>query len=164
MHCVVENYNSELMKWTSAAILAFCRIVQWGWPTFSVTSILGMLAAAFTGMIESVSDYYAAARLSGAPPPPRSALNRGSMIEGIGCLLAGIIGTGNATTSYSENVGALAVTRVGSRRVIQIAGVIIVILGLVTKFGVFFATIPNPIVGGVLMVMFGVITSVVSSF
>lgn len=63
-------------------------------------------------MIESVGDYHACARLSGAPPPPRHAINRGIGIEGIGCLLAGAWGTGNGTTSYSENVGALGITKV----------------------------------------------------
>lgn len=63
-------------------------------------------------MVESVGDYYACARLVGAPPPPKHAINRGIGIEGLGCLLAGAWGTGNGTTSYSENVGALGITRV----------------------------------------------------
>lgn len=63
-------------------------------------------------MIESVGDYHACARLSGAPPPPKHAINRGIGIEGLGCLLAGAWGTGNGTTSYSENVGALGITKV----------------------------------------------------
>ena len=63
-------------------------------------------------MVESVGDYYACARLSGAPPPPVHAVNRGIGIEGIGCLLAGAWGSGNGTTSYSENVGAIGITKV----------------------------------------------------
>ena len=51
-------------------------------------------------MIESIGDYYAAARFSGARPPPTSAINRGIFVEGIGCILAGIWGTGSGTTSY----------------------------------------------------------------
>lgn len=63
-------------------------------------------------MVESVGDYHACARLVGAPPPPKHAINRGIGIEGLGCLLAGAWGSGNGTTSYSENVGALGITRV----------------------------------------------------
>lgn len=63
-------------------------------------------------MLESVGDYYACARLCGAPPPPKHAISRGIGVEGIGCLLAGAWGTGNGTTSYSENVGALGITKV----------------------------------------------------
>ena len=71
-----------------------------------------MLAGVLASMIESVGDYYACARLSGAPPPPRHAINRGIGMEGIGCLLAGAWGSGNGTTSYSENIGAIGITKV----------------------------------------------------
>ena len=72
----------------------------------------GMLAGVVASIIESVGDYYACARLSGAPPPPRHAINRGIGMEGIGCLLTGAFGTGNGTTSYSENIGAIGITKV----------------------------------------------------
>lgn len=85
---------------------------QWGLPTVSLAGVLGILAGVISSMIESVGDYHACARLSGAPPPPRHAINRGIGIEGLGCLLAGAWGTGNGTTSYSENVGALGITKV----------------------------------------------------
>ena len=70
-------------------------------------------------MVESIGDYYACARLVGAPPPPKHAINRGIGIEGLGCLLAGAWGTGNGTTSYSENVGALGITRVRLQTVVH---------------------------------------------
>lgn len=78
----------------------------------SLAGVVGILAGVISSMIESVGDYHACARLSGAPPPPKHAINRGIGIEGIGCLLAGAWGTGNGTTSYSENVGALGITKV----------------------------------------------------
>ena len=96
-------------------ILAYFSLVvigQWGTPTISVASVFGMLAGVLASMIESVGDYYACARLSGAPPPPRHAINRGIGMEGIGCLLAGAWGSGNGTTSYSENIGAIGITKV----------------------------------------------------
>ena len=71
-----------------------------------------MFAGVLASAIESVGDYYACARLSGAPPPPIHAVNRGIGIEGIGCIIAGMWGTGNGTTSYSENIGAIGVTKV----------------------------------------------------
>ena len=71
-----------------------------------------MLAGVVASIIESVGDYYACARLSGAPPPPKHAINRGIGMEGLGCLLTGAFGTGNGTTSYSENIGAIGITKV----------------------------------------------------
>ncbi|XP_062620724.1 solute carrier family 23 member 2-like [Saccostrea cucullata] len=50
---------------------------QWGTPTVSVSAVFGMLAGVLASMIESVGDYYACARLAGAPPPPVHAINRG---------------------------------------------------------------------------------------
>ena len=71
-----------------------------------------MLPGVIAAMVESLGDYYACARLSGAPPPPIHAINRGIGMEGIGCVLAGAWGSGNGTTSYSENIGAIAITKV----------------------------------------------------
>ncbi|KAI3371588.1 hypothetical protein L3Q82_024145 [Scortum barcoo] len=132
---------------------------QWGMPTVSLAGVVGILAGVISSMIESVGDYHACARLSGAPPPPKHAINRGIGIEGLGCLLAGAWGTGNGTTSYSENVGALGITKVGSRMVIVASGVLMVSMGVFGKVGAIFTTIPSPVVGGMFLVMFGVISA-----
>lgn len=50
---------------------------QWGTPTVTVAGVLAMLAGVLASSVESVGDYYACARISGAPPPPVHALNRG---------------------------------------------------------------------------------------
>ncbi|KAG8138025.1 putative Solute carrier family 23 member 2-like protein [Naja naja] len=133
---------------------------QWGVPTISLAGVFGIIAGVISSMVESVGDYYACARLSGAPPPPKHAINRGIGVEGIGCLLAGAWGTGNGTTSYSENVGALGITRVGSRMVIVAGGFVLLVTGMFGKIGAVFASIPTPIIGGMFLVMFGIITAV----
>lgn len=133
---------------------------QWGMPTFGAAAIVGMVAGYIASMVESIGDYYACARLSGAPVPDEKTINRGITFEGIGCLVAGIIGTGNGTTSYSENIGAIGLTRVGSRRVVLAGGAIMIVLGMISKFGALFTTIPTPIVGGMYCAMFGMIASV----
>uniref|UniRef100_A0A0P4WE00 Solute carrier family 23 member 2 n=3 Tax=Scylla olivacea TaxID=85551 RepID=A0A0P4WE00_SCYOL len=133
---------------------------QWGLPTVSAAAVLGMVAGVIASMIESIGDYYACARIAGAPPPPVHAINRGIGFEGIGCLLAGLWGSGNGTTSYSENIGAIGVTKVGSRRVVQFAAVTMMVSGVVGKFGAAMVTIPDPVVGGIFLVMFSMITAV----
>ncbi|XP_042352548.1 xan_ur_permease domain-containing protein [Plectropomus leopardus] len=142
-----------------AAWFSFPYPGQWGMPTVSLAGVVGILAGVISSMIESVGDYHACARLSGAPPPPKHAINRGIGIEGLGCLLAGAWGTGNGTTSYSENVGALGITKVGSRMVIVASGVLMIIMGVFGKVGAIFTTIPSPVIGGMFMVMFGVISA-----
>ncbi|XP_078527466.1 solute carrier family 23 member 1-like isoform X2 [Lissotriton helveticus] len=133
---------------------------QWGIPTISLAGVFGILAGVISSMVESVGDYHACARLSGAPPPPKQAINRGIGIEGIGCLIAGAWGTGNGTGSYSENIGALGITKVGSRMVIIAGGLLMILMGVFSKIGAVFATIPTPVIGGMFLVMFGVIAAV----
>lgn len=87
---------------------------QWGVPTVSVSSVLGMMAGVLASTMESIGDYYACARLSGAPPPPNHAINRGIAVEAFGCILAALWGTGNGTTSYSQNIAALGITKVSA--------------------------------------------------
>lgn len=133
---------------------------QWGMPQFGAAAFVGMLAGYVASMVESIGDYYACARLSGAPVPTEKLISKGIGMEGVGCLIAGIFGTGNGTTSYSENIGAIGLTRVGSRRVVQAGATMMLVLGVLGKFGALFTTIPQPIVGGMYCAMFGMIASV----
>jgi nucleobase transporter 1/2 len=133
---------------------------QWGMPTFSVPAVLGMMSAVLAGIIESVGDYYACARLSGAPVPHNNVVNRGIFIEGISCVMIGIFGTGTGLTSYSENIGAISITRVASRRVMFAGASIMILLGVFGKFAALFVSIPEPVVGGLFVMLFGIITSV----
>lgn len=133
---------------------------QWGPPVFGLAAFVGILAGFLASIVESVGDYYACARLAGAPPPDAKVINRGIGMEGIGCMIAGIFGTGNGTTSYSENIGAIGLTRVGSRRVVQAGAVLMILLATFGKFGGLFTTIPLPIVGGMYCAMFGMIAAV----
>ncbi|XP_041832678.1 solute carrier family 23 member 1-like [Melanotaenia boesemani] len=132
---------------------------QWGVPMVNLAAVFGILAGIICSMAESVGDYYACARLSGAPPPPKHAISRGIGVEGLGSLLAGAIGTGNGTTSFSENVAALGITKVGSRTVILLSGVLMILMGMLGKIGAIFTTIPMPVIGGMFLIMFGVITA-----
>lgn len=132
---------------------------QWGMPSVSLAGVIGIMAGIICSMAESVGDYHSCAKLSGAPPPPKHAINRGIGIEGVGSLLAGAFGTGNGTTSFSENIAVLGITKVGSRTVILLSGFVMILMGMLGKIGAIFTTIPSPVVGGMFLVMFGVITA-----
>ncbi|XP_056140345.1 solute carrier family 23 member 1 [Lampris incognitus] len=133
---------------------------QWGLPTVTVAGVLGMFSATLAGIVESIGDYYACARLSGATPPPVHAINRGIFTEGVCCIIAGLLGTGNGSTSSSPNIGVLGITKVGSRRVVQYGAGIMFLLGSVGKFTALFASLPDPILGGMFCTLFGMITAV----
>ncbi|XP_044732390.1 solute carrier family 23 member 1 [Chrysoperla carnea] len=132
---------------------------QWGLPTVSVSGVLGMLAGVLACTVESISYYPTTARMCNAPPPPVHAINRGIGTEGLGTILAGLWGSGNGTNTFGENVGAIGVTKVGSRRVIQWASLLMVLQGVINKFGAIFIIIPEAVVGGLFCVMFGMIAA-----
>jgi len=133
---------------------------QWGAPVFKAWAIIPMLGAMIASMVESIADYYACARLSGAPPPTGAVISRGLAAEGIGLFMSGIFGSGNGTTSYSENIGALQLTKVGSRAVVQTGALVMVLASLFGKFGAIFASMPYPMVGALYCCLFGVIVAV----
>ncbi|XP_072034956.1 solute carrier family 23 member 1-like [Amphiura filiformis] len=125
---------------------------QWGTPTVSAGAVFGIIAGVLCSILESVGDYYACARISSAPKPPHHAINRGILMEGIACICAGAWGTGIGVTSYSECVGNIGLTRVGSRIIAQVAAVVMLFFAVFAKVGALFATMPHPIIGGSLLV------------
>jgi solute carrier family 23 (nucleobase transporter), member 1 len=134
-------------------------IFPWGTPLFDIGFFVAILAAYLASMIESFGDYHAVSRMSGIGDPSKERINRGIGSEGIGCFLTGLVG-GFASTSYSENIGLVGLTKVASRYVVLIGAVALVVLGLVAKIGAIVATIPVPVVGGIYLALFGLIAAV----
>ena len=132
---------------------------QWGMPIFRGAAIGPMVGAMFVSMVESIGDYFACAQLAGAPPPSAAIVSRGLAGEGWGLVMCGLFGTSNGTTSYGENIGALGITKVGSRAVVQTGAVCMMIAGLFPKFGAIFAAMPGSMVAGLYICLFGMIAS-----
>lgn len=95
-----------------------------------------------------------------ASVPPSHAINRGIFMEGLGCVLSGFWGSGNGSTSYAMNIGTIGITRVASRRVIIVAGALMIVFGLVSKVGALFISIPDPILGGLFCYTFPLVVAV----
>lgn len=75
-------------------------------------------------------------------------MNRGIFIEGFCSFIGGFFGGGSSFSTYAKNIGAIEITRVASRRVLQIAGAMMILLGICTKFAAVIASIPDPLIGG----------------
>jgi len=133
---------------------------QWGFPQFTSGFAVGMMAGMLASVVESFGDYHSVARIAGKGAPNARRIDHGIGMEGAGNVFAGIMGTGNGCTSYTENVGAIAITGVASRYVVQIGAAVMIFVGYFGPVGELFATIPAPIIGGLYMVMFGQIAAV----
>jgi NCS2 family nucleobase:cation symporter-2 len=79
--------------------------------------------------------------------------------DGIGSAVSALFG-GMALTSYSQNIGVISITGVGSRFVVAAGGAFLVLMALVPKVGAIIALMPNAVLGGVLLFMFGMVASV----
>ncbi|MDY6826760.1 MAG: solute carrier family 23 protein [Bacillota bacterium] len=134
-------------------------ILPWGFPKFDFGFLLIVLAGYLASIIESYGDYHAINAAADAPPLKDSQISRGIGMEGVGCFFTGLFG-GFASTSYTENIGLIGLTKVASRYVVNIAVVVLLILGIVGKVGGVIATIPMPIVGGLYCLLFGMIASI----
>lgn len=152
--------DARMKSLDTAPWIYFPYPFQWGWPTVSLHGYLGFLTATIASIVESIGDYYAAARVCGMPALPPHAVNRGIALEGLGGMISGMVGSGGASVSYSQNIGAIAVTRVGSRRAFIWAGCIFVVAGLFGKLGALLSMIPDPVLGGIYVMGLGMVISV----
>ncbi|RZC66292.1 hypothetical protein C5167_009978 [Papaver somniferum] len=133
--------------------------LQWGKPTFQAGEAFAMMAASFAALIESTGTFIAVSRYGSATPIPPSILSRGVGWQGIGILISGLLGTLTGSSASVENAGLLALTRVGSRRVVQISACFMLFFSILGKFGALFASIPMPIIAAFYCVLFAYVAS-----
>ncbi|CAN6582721.1 unnamed protein product [Malus baccata var. baccata] len=148
----------------SAPWIRFPYPFQWGKPIFRASHVFGMMGAAIVTSAESTGAYFAAARLSGATPPPATVVSQSIGLQGVGMLLEGIFGAAVGTTASVENVGLLGLTHIGSRRAVQISTAFMFFFSIFGKFGAFFASIPLPIYAAMYCVLFGIVAAVGITF
>ena len=136
---------------------------KWGFPQINAITVagsFGMLAAYLSSMVESIGDYHSCAKMSEAPPPTAKMISKGLGAEGVGCLVAGLLQSGNGSTSYSENIGSIGLTRVAARRVIFCGAILMLVIPMIAKFSAILATLPQPVVGAMYVALFGLISAV----
>ena len=128
-----------------------------GWPHFQIVPILTLCIVMVVVMIESVGMFLAIGEIVGRPVDG-DALTRGLRADGVGTILGGIFNT-FPYTSFSQNVGLVGVTGVRSRWVTVGGGLIMLALGLVPKMGALVEAVPQVVLGGAGLVMFGMVAA-----
>jgi uracil-xanthine permease len=134
----------------------FTGILPWGAPKFSLLAVGAMLAGFFAVMIESIGDYHSCSYAAGLPDPEPKTISRGIGAEGLNCTLAGIFGA-VGTTSYTENIGLIGLTKVASLWVVRTGAVLLILMSMIGKLGALVATVPSPVIGGAYIALFGII-------
>jgi len=121
-------------------------------------AVIGVIVGYVGSITESIGDYAGTCAVSGIPYTTRH-MRRGITVEGIASVVGPLFG-GLPLTTYAQNTGVIATTRVASRRVIQVTAAILLLYGLSPKLGALLVLIPRPIVGSVFLVICGMIATV----
>lgn len=126
---------------------------------FELGAILTIAPLALATMVEHVGDVLAIGATCDRDYARNPGLFRTLTGDGLATSLSAMFG-GPANTTYSENTGVLAITRVWDPRVMQIAAVFAIILGCTPYLGAVIATIPTGVIGGISMILFGMIAAI----
>lgn len=124
----------------------------------SAAAILGFCLMGFISAIESIGAVSAICEGSAGRPATDRELVGATCADGIGTALAAIFGA-MPNTSFSQNVGLIAITGIMSRHIVTVGAIFLVICGLVPKIGALITTIPIEVLGGGVIVMFGMVAS-----
>ena len=130
---------------------------SFGMPTFDPVLILTMTLVMIVVMIESTGMFLALGEMTDRHVD-QAALTRGLRTDGLGTLIGGIFNT-FPYTSFSQNVGLVAVTGVKSRFVCVAGGIILILLGVIPKMAALVESLPTVVLGGAGLVMFGMVAS-----
>ena len=152
--------NVDFTPVVRAHWLSIPTVFPYGAPVFRLMPTLTMFLIYFIVMIETIGGWFAMEAITASKlTEPR--LNKGTLGEGLGCLISVLVG-GIPVTAYGTNAGVVQVTRVASRWATVYAGIILIILGLITKLMYVLAIIPPPVITGVFFVL--TITIVMAGF
>lgn len=128
-------------------------------PQISLTGIIAIAPIALVVFIEHIGDITTNGAVVGKDFFKNPGIHRTLLGDGLATVAAGFIG-GPANTTYGENTGVLAVTKVYDPAILRIAACYAIVLGFIGKFGILLQSIPLPVMGGVSVILFGMIASV----
>ncbi|MBF0698582.1 nucleobase:cation symporter-2 family protein [Streptococcus danieliae] len=146
----------DLSAVNDAAWVALPNVFGFG-VRFELSAILAFIPAYVVSLIGTVGIMMAIGEASGQKMSSERAAN-GVLADGVGSLLAGIFGAG-PNTAFSQNVGLITLTKVASRQVMILAGIILALLGVFPKISALISIMPQPVLGGVGVIMFGLVAA-----
>lgn len=125
---------------------------------FSLGAVIAVTLVSIVSAIETVGDASATTKAGAGREATDEEITGATYADGLGTALAGVFG-GLPNTSFSQNVGIVGMTGVMSRHVVTIGALVLILCGLVPKVGAVIASMPLPVLGGGVIVMFGMVAA-----
>ncbi|MEC7258701.1 MAG: nucleobase:cation symporter-2 family protein, partial [Pseudomonadota bacterium] len=144
-------------SWTRAASFALPDPFRYGFE-FPAAAVIGFCLMAFVSAVETVGDVSGITKGGAGREASDREIQGATYADGLGTAVAGIFGA-LPNTSFSQNVGLIAMTGVMSRHVVTIGALFLILCGLVPKVGALIRTVPIEVLGGGVIVMFGMVVA-----
>ena len=141
----------------NAAWFALPKPLSYGFE-FNITAIIAMCLMCIISAIETVGDISGVTKGGAGREATDKELSGGTFADGLGTAVAGVFG-GLPNTSFSQNVGLISLTGVMSRSVVTLGAIFLVICGLVPQVGAIVSSMPISVLGGGVILMFGMVIS-----
>jgi xanthine permease len=151
------TFDAISSSWQNAAVFALPQPFKYG-IDFTVAGIIGFSLMGFISAIETVGDVSGITRGGAGREATEGEIQGATYADGFGTALAGCFG-GLPNTSFSQNVGLIAMTGVMSRHVVTFGAIFLIISGLVPKVGAIIRTVPIEVLGGGVIIMFGMVVA-----
>ncbi|MGL4292397.1 MAG: uracil-xanthine permease family protein [Bacteroidales bacterium] len=154
--CAWAFYGVDFTLVKEAAWLSWPNFVK---PEFSWEAIIFMIPVAIAPIIEHIGDMYTINSVAGKDFIKDPGLHRTMLGDGLACVMSGLVG-GPPVTTYSEVTGAISLTKITDPAVIRIAAVTGIVFSVFGKISALLKTIPQSVLGGIMLLLFGTIASV----
>ncbi|WP_299400886.1 nucleobase:cation symporter-2 family protein [uncultured Roseobacter sp.] len=125
---------------------------------FSLGAVIAVTLVSVVSAIETVGDTSATTKAGAGREATDEEISGATYADGLGTAIAGVFG-GLPNTSFSQNVGIVGMTGIMSRHVVTIGAIVLILCGLVPKIGAVIASMPLPVLGGGVIVMFGMVAA-----
>lgn len=145
-----------LVDFSNVKSADFITLPTFTFPQFDMASILTIMPAAFVVLAEHIGHLFVTEGIVKKPLSREPGLHRSLLGNGLSTILSGFVGS-TPNTTYGENIGVMTLTRVYSTWVIGIAAVIAIILSFFGQLSAIISAVPNAVLGGVSVMLFGVI-------
>jgi uracil-xanthine permease len=163
-YCVATAFEHDRISWAGVQAADWIGfpphsdfandVVGWHGPSFNLAFVLLMLPAVIALVAENTGHVKAVAEMTERDLDP--VMGRAIAADGVGTVLASSVG-GSPTTTYAENIGVMAATRVYSTAAYYVAAIVAILFGLCPKFGAIVSATPGGVLGGITVVLYGMI-------